>query len=84
MTFERDIDLEKLRAAENEAAYWKQMEVVAKKQTAYWKAKENAMALEIECWEFQTIEAEQNAKHATMHTKVYEARMKALEIIEGE
>ncbi|MCK5216619.1 MAG: hypothetical protein KAJ93_02460 [Methanosarcinales archaeon] len=39
MSFEADIDLEKLRAAENEAAYWKQMEVVAKKQTAYWKRK---------------------------------------------
>ena len=39
MSFERDIDLERLRAAENEAAYWHQMEVVAKKQTAYWKRK---------------------------------------------
>lgn len=39
MSFEHDTELEKLRAAENEAAYWKQMEVVAKKQTSYWKRK---------------------------------------------
>ena len=39
MSLERDTELEKLRAAENEAAYWKQMEVAAKKQTTYWKRK---------------------------------------------
>ena len=39
MSLERDTELEKLRAVENEAAYWKQMEVVAKKQTTYWKRK---------------------------------------------
>ena len=54
MSFERDIDLEKLRAAENEAAYWKQMEVVAKKQTVYWKRKAELLEPDVQSIGYRT------------------------------
>ena len=59
-------------------------------KASYWAGKEQAIALEIECWEFQKVEAEQNAIAAKIDVELHQMRLdrqkeqvKALKIIEG-
>ena len=62
----------------------------ARHKANYWAGKEQAIALEIECWEFQKVEAEHNAHSARLAVEQHVVRLErqkeqiaALKMIEG-
>lgn len=90
MNTEDRIKEEKRDAAEGEAIYWNRMADVAGRKRDFMDSKLIAIKLEIECWEFQKIEAAQNARSSQIAVEQHEIRLErqkeqieALKMIEG-